>query len=420
MTSGEGGEAGPVRRGLSFPALLALGLNGIVGVGIFFAGKEVAQGAPGHAGTWLFLVTAALLAPVGLAFSVLVRRFPEDGGPIAFAREAFGETAAFAVGWIAFVSAVTSTAAIVSGLVEANLDPSARGLVVGVELAALVAFAGVAALGLAPSAHAWTALTVAKLVPLVVLLAAAAFFGGRAEAPAAQAATSPKGLFAAALVTVFAYQGFEIVPLVAGRADDAKTKVPRAVLGSLALAAVLYAALHAASVRALPALATSTAPLVEAAGVYGGPGLAKALRIGTNVSAVGIAFGMVVMTPRYLAALGLPVLSRESAREVPLPALGVTVALTGVLFLLGSRRELFALSSVAVLAQYGTTSAALVALARRGAHGLGGAHLALGALALVVSVGLAATGATLREAGLAAGLVVVGLVVRALARSGGR
>ena len=79
---------------------------------------------------------------------------------------------------------------------------------------------------------------------------------------------------AAALVATFTYQGFEIVPVLAGQARRPAFSVPLATVGSLVIAAVLYVVLQAACAAALPHLASSPAPLVEAAAVYGGPGLA--------------------------------------------------------------------------------------------------------------------------------------------------
>ena len=55
--------------------LLALGVNGIVGVGIFFAPAAVAANAPGFAGVWVFLLTGLAVVPVALLFAVLGGRF---------------------------------------------------------------------------------------------------------------------------------------------------------------------------------------------------------------------------------------------------------------------------------------------------------------------------------------------------------
>src|SRR5512145_2341207 len=110
-TTRERGLLGPV-------ALFALGLNGIVGVGIFFIPRDVAGLAPGNAGVASYLLTAFALLPLAAVYAVLGSRFPEDGGPYVWARAAFGPGIAFVVGWVAGVSAVSSTAAVVLGLAE--------------------------------------------------------------------------------------------------------------------------------------------------------------------------------------------------------------------------------------------------------------------------------------------------------------
>ena len=67
----------------------------------------------------MFATTALVLVPVALAFAVLGGRFDEDGGPVVFARAAFGPLPAFVVGWIAYVSAIASSAAVIVGLTTA-------------------------------------------------------------------------------------------------------------------------------------------------------------------------------------------------------------------------------------------------------------------------------------------------------------
>jgi len=410
----DGRAVGPVH-------LLALGINGIVGVGIFFAPADIAARAPG-AGTVIFAVTALLLVPVALAFAVLGGRFDEDGGPVVFAREAFGALPAFVVGWIAYASAIASTAAVTVGLTAAvapmvGVAGAAGQRVAATLLAAVLAL--ICAAGLRPSARTWTGLTALKLVPLVALalvylaVPAPVLMGGAAVA------ASRASWQSAALVATFAYQGFEIVPVLAGRAQRPSMSVPLATLGSLAAAAVLYVALQAACAAALPDLAASRAPLVDSALVLGGPSLAALVGAGTSLSALGIAFGMMAATPFYLSALarvdrlGIG-LDAVDARGVARRALFVTWALVTLLIQAGGRGELFALSSIAVLSQYVVTAAALLALALRGRRGLGRRHAALAVPAGAVSLALVA-GASPREAMVAATALAGGLVLRWLA-----
>jgi len=390
-------------------------------VGIFFAPADLAARAPGS-GTAVFAITALALMPVALAFAVLGGRFDEDGGPVVFARDAFGRVAAFVVGWIAYVSAIASAAAVIVGLT------TAAGPVVGIEgpmavrvaatvLAAILAL--LCARGLRLSARTWTALTALKLVPLLAL--AIAFLVSPGVPAAASAVVSPRAiepsLAAAALIATFAFQGFEIVPVMAGQAQRPSVSVPLATIGSLVVAALLYIVLQAACAAALPDLAGSRAPLVDAAMVHGGSGLAAFVGAGTSISALGIAFAMMAATPFYLRALarvdGLGLrIETVDERGVPSRALLITWALVTLLIQAGGRGELFALSSIAVLSQYLVTAAALLALALRRQRGLTTRHAILAVPAGIVAMAIAA-GASPREAMVAAAALVAGLIIRA-------
>jgi amino acid transporter len=229
---------------------------------------------------------------------------------------------------------------------------------------------------------------------------------------------------AAGLPVLFALQGFEIVPLPAGQVHGGARAVPLATVGSLVLAALLYLGLHAACVHALPDLASTPLPLAAAAAALGGAALGDTVALATSVSALGIAIGMIAMTPRYLAALGGAEglgagLDRTSPRAVPLRAFAVTWAAVvatvvgGTLH--GSLAALFALSSVAVLAQYAVTAASLARLAMRREHGLVPRDAWPAPLAAIACV-LLASGAERVELAVVAAMVATGLALRAARR----
>ena len=411
---------GGARRAIGPLQLLALGVNGIVGVGIFFAPAAVAARAPGLGTVAVFAVTGLALVPAALAFAALGRRFDEDGGPVVFARAAFGPRVSFLVGWVAYVSAFFSASAVIAGLTRASapalgIDGAPARRAAAAALALLLAL--VVASGLRLSARVWTSLTVLKLVPLVLLVGALVAFGSRLPAPA-PAAPSVSWL-AAGLTVMFAFQGFEIVPVVAGQVRSSARAVPLATVGSLLIAILLYSLLALACVVALPALASSPAPLADAAGVLGGPGLGRLVVAGTSVSALGIAFGMMVTTPRYLSSLAagehhLLGLDRTNAKGVPLRAVALTAAVVIAIVGTGELAELFALSSIAVLAQYGVSALALIVLARRHSLGLRPRDAWPALPTLAVALALVAFGATAQEGVVAAGTLLVGVVLLAL------
>jgi amino acid transporter len=366
-------------------------------------------------------LTGLCLVPVAAAFANAGRRFDVDGGPVVFARAAFGEFPAFLVGWIAYVSAVASTTAVSSGLTAAvapalGVPPGLPTRLTAVAL--VLGLAAVCAAGLRLSAEIWTLL---KLVPLVLLLAAFAAAGG-AVAGSPEPVAPALGWLRAGLLATFVFQGFEIAPVIAGRVENPERAIPVALFGCLALVSGLYLALQSACVAALPALAGSATPLADAARVFGGPALAGLVSIGTSVSALGISFGMVVMTPWYLATLAqnagpLPLgLERVSGRQVPLRALAVTVGLVTLLLLAGGTlSEFFALSGATVLMQYGVTALSLIALSRRRLRGFAPRDAWPAVPALVVTLALV-SGAQAREAAVAAGAIVLGLLLRRAGR----
>jgi basic amino acid/polyamine antiporter, APA family len=406
------------KRPVGFLALLALGINGIVGVGIFFAPADVARGAPGWQSILVFAFTGLALAPVAATFSVIGRRFDEDGGPVVFARAAFGELASFLVGWVAYVSAFASTTAVMSGLTAAVAPPSWSAGAKGLAAAGLATLlAAVCAAGIRLSAWVWTVLTGLKLVPLLALVVV--YLAAGLPGPASPATSVPAAsLLRAALLATFTFQGFEIIPVIAGQIRSSERDIPWAIGGALGSSALLYVALQAACVAALPALVSSGTPLADTAAVLAGPWLARVVVLGTSVSALGIAFGMMATTPRYLSALAtggrsLPFrLDRMGLRGVPLRALFVTWLLVVSLLQAGSLSEFFALSSVAVLAQYGVTALSLLALALRRERGLGPGDAWSALPTIVVAVALVVFGARAREAGVAGCALLLGLLLR--------
>jgi amino acid transporter len=397
----------------------------VVGVGIFFTPNVVAGLVPGPTGALIYMGTAFLLLPIALTVALLGRHLPIDGGPCVWASDAFGSVVGYGVGWVAAVSAVLSTAAVLAGVgthVAAAFGQTDPGASLGVSCVCLVVLSFIAALGLRPSAWTWNTLTLLKLMPLAVLLVLFAVAPGTPRMDAVAATpVNVRDYGRALLVTLFTLQGFEVVPVLAGSVGRERRAVPFATIGSLVFAAVLYAALQLACVASVPRLAAEGAPLVAAAGALGGGVFARLVAIGTIVSAFGILFGMMVMTPRYLSALGTDDglgrwLGRVDERGVPRPALVLTVAFVFVLLLsMETVAVLLVLSSASVLVQYVASQAALIRLAVARRHGLR-AVAALPALLGLVAVVLFASSLALKELVVLGGALMAGILLWVLRR----
>jgi amino acid transporter len=343
--------SGSPPRALGFAELFALALNGIVGVGIFFAPVAIAErGGPALVPA-AFLLAALAFAPSVLVYARLADLLPHDGGPAAHARRAFGDRAGFTVGAVGLFAAFASTAAVLRALGETLAPAGSR----FASLALLVAFALVVARGLRVSARTWTALTALKIAALVAVLAGAAHAPRPAPAVLASSLAWP-GL-ANVLVAAFCFQGFEVTAVVAGQG-----RAGRPMLAAFVVAASLYA-------------------LIVARGASLATGSAASHAV--TLSSLGIAFAMVAMTPRYVIAMQGVAGERR--------ALLATVVLVGALVIAGARAELFEVATLAVVVQYAASALALLKLRARRSDVV----VACGALG--TSAVLAAA-ATLREA----------------------
>lgn len=412
------------RKPLGFLALLTLGINGTIGVGIF-APSAVAAQLPGPSGAWVFLLAGLALLPVGWIYSRLGGRFAEDGGPYVWARLAFGPKVAFLIGFLTYVSSVFSAATVITGLsthMSSQLDPSFPLGQKAIGVLCVLVFAGTAATGLKLSALAWTSLTILKLLPLIMLsgLGIAAIVSGSVPDAGPLASTEGSNIGRALLIVVFALTGFEVVPVLAGSTHK-QSAVAWATLGTLASCMLFYGVLHALCAIALPDLAGHKAPLVAAAGVFGGETSARIVSVGQLISAIGIAFGQTVTTPRYLSALGRADalgewFGREDVRRVPQRALWVTATGVVIAVLREDLGGLFALASIATLAQYGVATLALAMLAHRGFHGVQRSER-FWALPALIGIVLVAQGAELKELVITAIVTAVGAIILFLRRT---
>lgn len=224
--------------------LAAVVFNGMIGAGIFALPGSVANFSGSWAPLVIFGVGLALL-PIVLVFAVLAGLFDETGGPILYVNAAFGPTAAFQTGWVQCLSTTAATAAnanLLADYVLRAIPPSQAGALTHavIVLAAIVLALAVNLLEARRSAAWIKRISVAKFLPLAVLLALAlpTIHVGGALRPATE-----WSLPQAILLSVYAFIGFEGGLSIAGEARDPRRDFPRALVGVFLLVVVLYALL---------------------------------------------------------------------------------------------------------------------------------------------------------------------------------
>jgi amino acid transporter len=222
---------------------------------------------------------------------------------------------------------------------------------------------------------------------------------------------------AAALIILYAFIGFENSTVPAEETTDARRTIPRALIGTVAATAALYCLIQLAYVAVMPAGAEPAAPLAAFAQALAGPAGAVVLTATVLASVAGNTCGAITSTSRITFALtaqgSMPRWFGTVSRRYATPAnsvlfMGLAVA---ALALSGSFVWLAVLSTLARLAVYGASLAALPKVDRGG----GAAMWAMTAAGLTVCLWAASQSDWLSWLGLAAA-IAAGLLLYAVAR----
>lgn len=345
----------PRRRKLGLFDVLCIGVNAVVGSGVFALPDDM-QRSMGGFSPLAYALCAVLLLPVALCFAELSSRTDETGAAYVYARRAFGANAGFFVGWYCWATTFVSWAANTTLFIEIlgfTSYPLNKILGVGT----VIALGVVNYVGIKPGAWLVNTVTIGKLAAIFCFLAVAVF----AVDPSRLGGALPLGMAGVGqgiYLALFPLQGFEVAPVAAGETDNPRRNVPLGTVGAVLFSALLFIVVQAVLVGAYPALGTeSEQPLVDAARSIG-PRLGLIVLVGSLISIGGFNAGCALGAPRYAQAIAahnlLPApLARTHARwGTPHVAIVVTTALTAGLAFFFDYRKLVGMTNTAVLVQY--------------------------------------------------------------------
>jgi APA family basic amino acid/polyamine antiporter len=362
-------------RAIGVWALAAGIVNVTVGGGIFRLPADVAA-ALGPAAPVAYLVCAVAMGLIVLGFAEAGSRVSLTGGPYAYVEIAFGPFAGFLSGvllWIIGSMAVAAVAVVfatnVAQLLPVLQHPAGSAAFLALVFALL---GGVNVAGVRLAASLNTVATVAKLLPLLLLVVGGAF----AVQPvnlAWQHAPALADVARTSTLLIFAFAGVESALAPSGEVKDIARTVPRAIFIALAGTTVLYVGLQMVAQGVLGAdLATAPTPLADAAGRVFGPWGRTLLLVGAAISMFGYLCGMTLAIPRALFALArdgfLPrvVASVHPRFHTPYVAIAVQVVVACALAITSTFERLAILANLTLLLLYGACCLAAWQLRRRG------------------------------------------------------
>jgi amino acid transporter len=361
-------------RAIGTRELTASIINVTIASSIFVMPGTVAEGL-GAAAPIAYLVCAALMALIALCFAAAGSRVSLTGGLYAYIEVAFGGFAGFTGGvlyWATACLSVASVATAFAGSVGVFWQSFSAGLPRALLLVALFSMLAVVNVrGIKPGIRLIEAITAAKLLPLLALIAIGVFSLNPEFLTAPLPTISQVGQVS--IVLLFAFVGVEVALTPSGEIRDSASTVPRAILSALSIATLMYLAIQTVAQGVLgPELPMfKEAPLAETAGrLLGNIGRLMLLAGGT-ISIFGYVAGDMLGTPRALLALARDgVLPRSLARVHPryhTPAMAIVVyaVIVAALAISSTFERLVIMANVSALLLYLLCVAASYQLQRR-------------------------------------------------------
>ncbi|OBC10318.1 L-asparagine permease [Mycobacterium sp. 852013-50091_SCH5140682] len=241
-------------KGLKPRQLQMIAIGGAIGTGLFLgAGGRLASAGPG-----LFLVYAVCGVFVFLilrALGELVLHRPSSGSFVSYAREFYGEKAAYAVGWLYFLNwamtAIVDTTAIATYFhYWKTFDVIPQWLLAFLALA-IVLSVNLISVKMFGEMEFWAAL-IKVLALMTFLVVGTIFLAGRYQVDGHSTGLSviaqhgglfPTGALPLLIVTsgvVFAYAAVELVGTAAGETAEPEKIMPRAINSVVARIAIFY------------------------------------------------------------------------------------------------------------------------------------------------------------------------------------
>ncbi len=303
-----------LQKNLGLAAALSTVIGMVIGGGVFFKPQAVytiTGGAPGL-GMLAWVIAGVMTIAAGLTAAEVSAAIPKTGGMMVYIEEIYGKKLGVLTGWmqsVLFFPATIAAVAVMFGSQSAILLGN-DALVIPVTVGTILLISVLNTFGSKTSGMIQTISTIAKLVPLVLIILFG-FIKGNGNNPITTPLVgdglSPGSVIGQVLIAVlFAYDGWINVGTLAGEMKNPGKDLPRAIVGGLSLVMAVYITINLAYLWVLPAneLANYASPASAVAEVIFGPMGGRIITIGILISVFGCINGYLLTGPRILFTLG--------------------------------------------------------------------------------------------------------------------
>ncbi|HEY1144779.1 MAG TPA: amino acid permease [Allosphingosinicella sp.] len=368
-----------LRKTLSWPHLVALGVGAIVGTGIYTL-TGVGADRAGPAVILAFAIAGAVCACAALAYAELATMIPTSGSAYTYTYSVLGETLGWIVGWslileysVACSAVAVGWSAYLVGWIEAAgihlpqallVGPHAGGIVNLPAVLVALTVAGMLMAGTRESATFNIILVIIKLSALAVFVALTLpgfdssnltpfmpyGFGSSVQGG------ETRGVMAAAAIVFFAFYGFDAVATSAEEAKNPSRDLKIGIIGSMLTATTIYmlVALGAIGAISYTVLAESAEPLAFVLRALDHPAAASAVALAAIIALPSVILVMMYGQSRIFFVMSRDGLLPRWASKVS-PRTGSPVLITGLTGLfVAAFAGFFTIGDLAELANAGT------------------------------------------------------------------
>lgn len=372
-----------LQKNLGLAAALSTVVGMVIGGGVFFKPQAVytlTGGAPGL-GVLAWFLAGILTITAGLTAAEVSAAIPRTGGMMVYIEEIYGKKLGMLTGWMQsalFFPATIAALAVMFGNQTCILLGLNESIAIPISIATVLLISILNTFGSKTSGTIQTVATIAKLVPLAIIIVFGFIKGGGSNpitAPLVAEGVSPASVIGQVLIAIlFAYDGWINVGAIAGEMKNPGKDLPKAIVGGLSVTMAVYIVINIAYLWVLPAdqIAQFANPASAVAQVLFGEVGGKVVTAGILISVFGCMNGYLLTGPRVLYTLGeqksLPgykIFGTLNNNNVPANATLVMGVLSSLYALSGQFNLLSDLSMFAVWSFYVLTFIGVIILRKK-------------------------------------------------------
>lgn len=288
---------------LSFPVILLITINSIMGTGIFFLPATGAKMAgPMSIVSWVILSIISIY--IAMCFGELSSMFPKAGGIYEFCKQAYGNFISFVIGWSTLIVGNITIAMLVVGAVR-YLNPALPNIAkIGISLFFILLFNFMAYRGMQTSSFMLVTFAFITLISVFGLIIPGLF-----KMDVGNFTPFITHGWSTVFITIFfiaeTFFGWETATFLAEETKNPRKVIPKALIYGTAIIAIICILFVVTSLGNIHwmGFGESKAPLAALASIHYGTAGNSVFTILVYLSIIGSVAGWVVSAPRLILAL---------------------------------------------------------------------------------------------------------------------